>query len=116
MLGDKSDLWRADGKFLSLRLPRHTGPGAPGPYAVCFYFVVGVALCAIPMNYVSMRRPLDGQPPITMADYRSARVSWHIWGVIGGSIWLTGSISNFWRPVHMSLDLPSHIQLGKVRR
>lgn len=72
-----------------------TGPGAPGPYAVCFYFVVGVALCAIPMNYVLMRRPLDGQPPVTMADYRSARVSWHIWGLIGGSIWLTGSISNF---------------------
>jgi glucose uptake protein len=72
-----------------------TGPGSPGPYAVCFYFVIGVALCAIPLNYLLMRKPLDGQPPVTMAAYRSTHASWHIWGIIGGSIWLSGAIANF---------------------
>jgi glucose uptake protein len=72
-----------------------SGVGAPGPYAVCFFFVVGVALCAIPMNYVLMRRPLDGQPPVSLAGYRTAPIWWHVWGVIGGSIWLSGAISNF---------------------
>jgi glucose uptake protein len=36
-----------------------TGAGAPAPYATSFYFVIGVALCAIPLNYLLMRKPLD---------------------------------------------------------
>jgi glucose uptake protein len=72
-----------------------SGAGAPGPYAVCLFFIGGVALCAIPMNYVLMRKPLDGQLPVTMQRYRAAPVWWHFWGVIGGGIWLSGAIANF---------------------
>src|ERR1700723_1958782 len=50
-----------------------TGDGAPGPYATSFFFVIGVALCAIPFNYLLMRKPLDGKPPASMAGYAQAK-------------------------------------------
>jgi glucose uptake protein len=71
------------------------GPGAPGPYAVSFYFVVGVALCAIPFNYLLMRKPLDAQPPVTISGFSAAPLGWHLWGILGGAIWCTGGVLNF---------------------
>jgi glucose uptake protein len=38
-----------------------------GPYATAFFFVLGVAACAIPVNYLLMRKPLDGREPAAMA-------------------------------------------------
>jgi glucose uptake protein len=72
-----------------------TGAGAPGPYATSFYFVIGVALCAIPFNYLLMRKPLDTQGPVSMAGFAVAPVRWHWWGIAGGAIWCTGAIFNF---------------------
>jgi glucose uptake protein len=71
------------------------GEGAPGPYAISFLFVCGVAMCALPFNYLLMRRPLDGKAPVTMAGYGQAESSWHLWGVLGGVIWCTGATLNF---------------------
>ncbi len=68
---------------------------APGPYATSFYFVVGVALCAVPFNYLLMRKPLDKQPPVAMAAYFNAPFRWHAWGVVGGAVWCTGAVFNF---------------------
>src|SRR3984893_2250108 len=34
------------------------GEHSLGPYAVAFVFAIGVALCAVPVNYLFMRRPL----------------------------------------------------------
>ena len=72
-----------------------SGENAPGPYATSFFFVVGVALCAIPFNYLLMRKPLDGKPPASMAGYAQAKPSWHLWGIVGGVIWCTGATLNF---------------------
>lgn len=72
-----------------------TGDGAPGPYAVALFFVAGVALCAIPFNYLLMRKPLDGSNPVSISGYTRARGSWHLWGLLGGVIWCTGAIFNF---------------------
>lgn len=72
-----------------------SGPGAPGPYAVSFYFVVGVALCAIPFNYLLMRKPLDAKPPVAMSGFSAAPIRWHVWGIVGGAIWCTGGVFNF---------------------
>jgi glucose uptake protein len=71
------------------------GPGAPGPYAISFLFVCGVALCAIPFNYLLMRKPLDGKDPVSMSGYMQAKPSWHLWGIVGGAIWCTGGTLNF---------------------
>jgi glucose uptake protein len=72
-----------------------TGAGAPGPYATSFYFVIGVLLCAIPVNYLLMRKTLDAQRPVSMAGFAAAPARWHLWGIAGGAIWCTGAVFNF---------------------
>ncbi|MGC2636904.1 MAG: GRP family sugar transporter [Acidobacteriaceae bacterium] len=72
-----------------------TGTHAPGPYAATFWFVVGVAVCSLVFNTLLMRKPLDGSAPVAFRGWAQARASWHLWGVIGGAIWCTGTIMNF---------------------
>jgi len=72
-----------------------TGEGAAGPYAVLLFFAIGVAVCAVPVNYFFMRFPLDGRKPAAMQGYWRAPGNWHFWGVIGGAIWCTGAMANF---------------------
>jgi glucose uptake protein len=72
-----------------------TGDNAPGPYATALFFAFGVALCAVPLNYLLMRKPLDGSSPVDIAAYSRARPSWHLWGILGGVIWCTGATLNF---------------------
>jgi glucose uptake protein len=72
-----------------------SGVGAPGPYATAFLFTLGVGVCALVMNSLLMRRPLDGQPPVGMAPYVRAPRLWHVWGIVGGAIWCTGAVLNF---------------------
>ena len=83
------------GLFYPLVTKATTGAAALGPYAVAFFFAVGTAVCAVPVNYLFMRRPLTGAPPVTMAKYFEAPASWHLWGLIGGLIWCTGTVFNF---------------------
>lgn len=71
------------------------GQHALGPYAVGVVFAVGVALCTVPLNAWLMRHPIGGEQPIAMREYRQARVSWHLAGLLGGAIWCTGAFSNF---------------------
>jgi glucose uptake protein len=72
-----------------------SGADAPGPYAAVLYFALGVAVCAIPVNYLLMRLPLDGREPAAMSGYWSAKPGWHAWGMLGGGIWCTGALMNF---------------------
>jgi glucose uptake protein len=71
------------------------GTDSPGPYAAVLFFAFGVAVCAIPVNYLLMRVPLDGREPASMQGYWQAPGSWHIWGMLGGAIWCTGALMNF---------------------
>ncbi len=71
------------------------GTGARGPYVTALFFVLGVALCALPMNALLMRRPLDGRPPVSFSGYTQARPAWHLWGIVGGLIWCSGAVLNF---------------------
>ena len=72
-----------------------TGAGAAGPYATALVFVLGVAICAIPFNFLLMHKPLDGKSPLAFGEYTAAPRSWHFWGILGGAIWCTGGIFNF---------------------
>ena len=83
------------GVFYPLVTKAVAGRGSLGPYGVAFFFAVGTALCAIPVNLLFMRRPLSGTPPVAMRVYAQAKGSWHIWGIIGGMIWCTGAVFNF---------------------
>lgn len=83
------------GSFYPFVLKAMSGDDAPGPYAVTLFFVPGVVLCAIPFNYLLMRKSLDGSEPVSMEGYWKARGSWHLWGVAGGAVWCTGAVLNF---------------------
>jgi glucose uptake protein len=72
-----------------------SGGDAPGPYAISIFFVLGVAICSLPVNYLIMRQPLDGAEPVSMKSYSQASFRWHLWGIVGGLIWCTGAVLNF---------------------
>jgi glucose uptake protein len=71
------------------------GKPVPGPYAVAFFFAIGVLFSTVPANLLLMARPLDGKPPVDGTGYRSAPMIWHIAGLLGGAIWCTGAVANF---------------------
>jgi glucose uptake protein len=83
------------GIFYPLVTKAVTGHASLGPYAVAFFFAIGTALCAIPVNYLFMKKPLTGTPPVNMSQYFQAKPAWHFWGVMGGLIWCTGTVFNF---------------------
>ena len=68
---------------------------SPGPYAVSFFFAVGLLISTVPANLLLMAKPLDGKPPVDGKDYWKAPPSWHIAGALGGAIWCVGGVSNF---------------------
>ena len=69
------------------------GDGALGAYTVVPYFAIGVALCALPLNYWLMKRPFTGTP-VEFANYTEAKPVWHLWGALGGLIWCAGLSAN----------------------
>ncbi len=69
------------------------GDGALDAYTVVPYFAIGVAICAVPLNYWLMRRPFTGSP-VTFSDYTGAKPQWHLWGAMGGVIWCAGLAAN----------------------
>lgn len=71
------------------------GAPAPGPYAISFFFAIGVLLSTVPANLLLMAKPLDGKPPVAGGDYWRAPLGWHIAGLLGGAIWCTGAVANF---------------------
>jgi glucose uptake protein len=83
------------GVFYPLVAKAITSDHSLGPYTVAFFFAIGTALCAVPVNYFFMRRPLTGGQPVSMADYWKGRAAWHWWGILGGMIWCTGAVLNF---------------------
>ena len=74
---------------------RCAAPASPGPYAIAFFFAIGVLLSTVPANLLLMARPLDGKPPVDGADYWQRPLGWHVAGVLGGAIWCTGAVANF---------------------
>ena len=83
------------GSFYPLVTKATAGGHSLGPYSVAFFFALGTAICAIPVNYFLMRKPLTGGQPVSMSGYFKGRGSWHFWGVVGGMIWCTGGVLNF---------------------
>jgi glucose uptake protein len=67
----------------------------PGPYAIAFFFALGVALSTIPANLLLMAKPLDGKPPVDGSGYGRAPFGWHLAGIFGGAVWCVGAVANF---------------------
>jgi glucose uptake protein len=69
------------------------GNQALGAYTVVPYFAIGVALCALPLNWWLMRKPFTGTP-VEFSNYTEAKPEWHLWGAVGGLIWCAGLSAN----------------------
>jgi glucose uptake protein len=83
------------GSFYPLVAHAMRGPESPGPYAIAFYFAIGVLISTVPANLLLMHKPLDGKPPVDGADYWRAHFGWHAAGFLGGAIWCVGAVANF---------------------
>jgi glucose uptake protein len=83
------------GTFYPFVAKSMAGENAPGPYAISLIFALGVIACSLPMNYLLMRKPLDGGARVSMAGFTAAPLKWHLWGILGGAIWCTGAVLNF---------------------
>jgi glucose uptake protein len=83
------------GVFYPLVAKAIRGEHSLGPYSVAFFFAIGTALCALPVNYFLMRHPLTESVPVSMGDYTKGRGAWHVWGALGGFVWCTGAVLNF---------------------
>jgi glucose uptake protein len=83
------------GSFFPLVADAGTGEGSLGPYAVLFVFSLGVALSAIPVNAILMKKPITNTTPVSFGDYGKTSLSNHVWGALGGAIWCTGAMASF---------------------
>jgi glucose uptake protein len=81
----------------SAMAPDPSAPDVPalGPYAVAFFFAIGVLVSTVPANLALMAHPLDGKPPVGGAGFGQAPIAWHIAGILGGFIWCCGAVANF---------------------
>jgi glucose uptake protein len=66
-----------------------------GPYAIAFFFALGVLISTVPANLLLMAHPLDGKPPVAGSGYFRAPLRWHLAGLSGGAVWCTGAVANF---------------------
>jgi glucose uptake protein len=71
-----------------------TGPNHLGPYTVYFVFALGTLVSNFPLNYAFMRWPMTGSR-LSIPDYFHGGGKVHVWGVLGGLIWGTGTICSF---------------------
>ncbi len=77
-----------------------------GPYAVGFVFGLGVLVSVFVYNLYFMRFPIDG-PRLTFGDYLKGKAWVHFLGIVGGVMWITGSLSNF-----VAASAPKALQVG----
>lgn len=83
------------GSFYPLVARSMRGPESSGPYAVAFFFAIGVLISTIPANLLLMAKPLDGKPPVDASGYWQAPFGWHAAAIFGGAIWCVGAVANF---------------------
>ena len=65
-----------------------------GPYAVAFIFSLGVLVSVFVLNLYFLRFPIDG-PRLTFGDYLKGKAWVHFLGILGGVMWIAGSVSNW---------------------
>lgn len=64
------------------------------PYSAAVGLTSGALACCFVFNIYLMKKPLVGEP-IGFAGYRSAPVSYHALGLLGGIVWGVGTVFNF---------------------
>jgi glucose uptake protein len=94
------------GMFYPLVEIGKTGPNGLGPYAVGFVFGLGVLASVFVYNLYFLRFPIEGKR-LSFGDYLKGSPWVHFLGIVGGIMWMTGSLSNF-----VAASAPKALQVG----
>jgi glucose uptake protein len=70
------------------------GKGSLTPYTAIFFFATGVFISTFFINPFFMRKPVEGEP-LKIKDYFQGSLPTHLYGVLGGAIWMTGMIFSY---------------------
>ena len=82
------------------------GESGLGPYAVGFVFCLGMLVSVFVFNPFLMRFPIEG-PRLSFGDYLRGNARVHSLGIIGGLIFIAGTLSNF-----VAASAPRELQVG----
>jgi glucose uptake protein len=80
------------GSFTPLLDKARQGDLGLGPYAIGAIFAFGVFFSTFVYNMFFMNLPVEGDP-IEISSYFSARPKQHMFGLLGGIVWCTGTIA-----------------------
>ncbi len=68
--------------------------GKMTPYTAFFIFTLGVFVSNFVFNTIAMKKPVAGEP-VKGADWFKGGLPIHLVGILGGSIWATGTLLSF---------------------
>jgi glucose uptake protein len=94
------------GMFYPLVEIGKSGEKGLGPYAVGFVFGLGVLASVFVYNLYFLRFPIEG-PRLSFGDYLKGSSWFHFLGIVGGMMWMAGSLSNF-----VAASAPKALQVG----
>jgi glucose uptake protein len=82
------------GMFYPLVEIGKSGDKGLGPYAVAFVFGLGVLVSVFVYNLYFLKFPIAG-PRLSFGDYLRGSSWVHFLGIVGGIMWMAGSLANF---------------------
>jgi len=94
------------GSFYPLVEMGKSGDYGLTPYAIALVFAVAVFLSTFVFNFFFLLVPIHGEA-ISAFDYFRGTRKQHALGILGGSIWCVGAISNF-----VASSAPENVQVG----
>jgi len=71
-----------------------TGERALDAYTVSTFFTAGAFVATFVAMPILIRRPLIGDPG-RLGGYFQGRTSWHVYGLLAGVVWCSGTVFNF---------------------
>jgi glucose uptake protein len=71
-----------------------SGAGTLTPYSGAVFFALGAFLSTFVFNPFFMARPVEGAP-VKIREYFTGSFKSHLWGILGGSIWMFGMVVSF---------------------
>jgi glucose uptake protein len=79
-----------------------------GPYTAAAIFSLGMFLSSLVLNVFLMNLPVEGEP-LEFSAYFKGRASQHLFGVVGGVLWYTGTLAAL-----VSTSVPPRMQPGPL--
>jgi glucose uptake protein len=94
------------GSFYPLVEMGKRGDNGLSPYAIALVFAIAVFLSTFVFNFFFMLIPVQGEP-VSIGQYFRGTKWQHVLGIVGGTIWCIGTISNF-----VASSAPRNVQVG----